>query len=145
MTLKEMEAELTRLKAELTRLKAEAATNAETLTAKDSEISNLKAKDEASQKSIADLTASTEKLQAENSTLAEASEKLKTELKAAQMTGSRQALNVIAESGHPAPTEGSSQAEASGTAFQQYQAILAKDPVKAAKFFAENKSKILAK
>lgn len=138
MTLKEMEAELTRLK-------AEAATHAETLKAKDSEIADLKAKDEASQKTIADLTASTEKLQAENNTLTEASEKLKTDLKAAQVSGSRQAMKVIAESGHPAPIEGSSQAEASGSAFQQYQAILAKDPVKAAKFYAENKAKILVK
>lgn len=138
MTLKEMEAELTRLK-------AEAATNSETLKAKDSEIADLKAKDEASQKSIADLTASAEKLQAENSSLIQASEKLKADLSAAQVSGSRQAMKVIAESGHPAPIEGSSQAEASGSAFQQYQAILAKDPAKAAKFYAENKSKILAK
>jgi len=111
MTLKEMEAELTRLK-------AEAATNAETLKAKDSEIADLKAKDEASQKSIADLTAkvtasneATEKLQAENKTLAESTEKLKTDLKAAEEAGSRQALKVIAESGHPAPIEGTPKAE----------------------------------
>ena len=133
------------MEAEIARLKAVEASSAEALKAKDSEIADLKAKDEASQKTIADLTASTEKLQAENNTLAEASEKLKTDLKAAQVSGSRQAMKVIAESGHPAPIEGSSQAEASGSAFQQYQAILAKDPVKAAKFYAENKAKILVK
>lgn len=111
MTLKEMEAELTRLK-------AEAATHADTLKAKDGEIANLTAKDEANQKAIADLNAklaasaeASDKLQAENKTLAQSAEKLKTDLKAAEGSGAREALKVIAESGHPAPIEGTPKSE----------------------------------
>lgn len=59
-------------------------------------------------------------------------------------TSDAKAIEIAARAGVPA-IEDHGSAQDSGSAFQQYQAILAKDPVKAAKFFAENKSKILAK
>ncbi len=108
MNLKEMEAEISRLQ-------AQDKASVEKLTAKDSEISALKAEVETLKKASADSDAgktaaneSATKLEAENKELKGQVEKLTADLSAAKESASRKALEIVANSGHPAPIEGKS-------------------------------------